>query len=51
QLRLATNEAEEPEFHALSAWGKLAEFAGSYLKKGPPALPRGPAALVDLEGL
>src|SRR2546426_9163441 len=31
QLRLATNEAEEPEFHALSAWGKLAEFAGSYL--------------------
>ena len=34
QLRLATNEAEEPEFHSLSAWGKLAEFAGSYLKKG-----------------
>src|SRR3984893_16882908 len=34
QLRLATNEGEEPEFHALSAWGKLAEFAGSYLKKG-----------------
>jgi single-strand DNA-binding protein len=34
QLRLATNEAEEPEFHTLSAWGKLAEFAGSYLKKG-----------------
>ena len=34
QLRLATNEAQEPEFHALSAWGKLAEFAGSYLKKG-----------------
>ncbi len=34
QLRLATNEGEEPEFHQLSAWGKLAEFAGSYLKKG-----------------
>ena len=34
QLRLATNEGEEPEFHSLSAWGKLAEFAGSYLKKG-----------------
>jgi single-strand DNA-binding protein len=34
QLRLASNEAEEPEFHSLSAWGKLAEFAGSYLKKG-----------------
>src|SRR6266566_5242123 len=31
QLRLATNEGEEPEFHSLSAWGKL---AGSYLKKG-----------------
>src|ERR1700730_3211571 len=42
QLRLATNEGEEPEFHALSAWGKLAEFAGSYLKKG---------RLVYLEGL
>jgi hypothetical protein len=34
QLRLATNEGEEPEFHQLRAWGKLAEFAGSYLKKG-----------------
>ena len=34
QLRLAANEGEEPEFHSLSAWGKLAEFAGSYLKKG-----------------
>ena len=34
QLRLATNEGEEPEFHSLSAWGKLAEFAGEYLKKG-----------------
>ena len=34
QLRLATNEGAEPEFHSLSAWGKLAEFAGSYLKKG-----------------
>jgi single-strand DNA-binding protein len=34
QLRLATNESEEPEFHQLRAWGKLAEFAGSYLKKG-----------------
>ena len=34
QLRLATNEGEEPEFHSLSAWGKLAEFAASYLKKG-----------------
>jgi single-strand DNA-binding protein len=34
QLRLATNEGEEPEFHQLSAWGKLAEFAASYLKKG-----------------
>ncbi len=34
QLLLATNEGSEPEFHQLSAWGKLAEFAGSYLKKG-----------------
>src|SRR3982074_2705621 len=34
QLRLATNEGEQPEFHQLRAWGKLAEFAGSYLKKG-----------------
>src|SRR4030088_400848 len=33
QLRLATNEGGEPEFHSLSAWGKLAEFAGN-LKKG-----------------
>ena len=34
QLRLATNEGEEPQFHQLSAWGKQAEFAASYLKKG-----------------
>jgi single-strand DNA-binding protein len=34
QLRLATNEGEEPQFHNLSAWAKVAEFAGSYLKKG-----------------
>src|ERR1700736_3649318 len=34
QLRLATNEGEEPQFHNLSAWGKVAEFAGNYLKKG-----------------
>src|SRR2546421_3859136 len=34
QLRLATNEGEQPEFHQLRAWGKLAEFACSYLKKG-----------------
>jgi single-strand DNA-binding protein len=34
QLRLATNEGEEPQFHQLSAWGKVAEFAASYLKKG-----------------
>jgi single-strand DNA-binding protein len=33
-LRLATNESEEPEFHGLSAWSKVAEFADSYLKKG-----------------
>jgi single-strand DNA-binding protein len=34
QLRLATNEGEEPQFHSLTAWGKVAEFAASYLKKG-----------------
>src|SRR2546430_5737460 len=34
QLRLATNQGEQPEFHQLRAWGKLAEFASSYLKKG-----------------
>src|SRR3977135_1323874 len=34
QLRLATNEGEEPQFLNLSAWGKVAEFAASYLKKG-----------------
>jgi single-strand DNA-binding protein len=34
QLRLATNEGEEPQFHSLSAWSQVAEFAGSYLKKG-----------------
>jgi single-strand DNA-binding protein len=34
QLRLATNEAEESQFHTLSALSKLAEFAGSHLKKG-----------------
>ena len=34
QLRLATNEGAEPQFHNLSAWGKVAEFAGTYLKKG-----------------
>ncbi|MBJ7593531.1 MAG: single-stranded DNA-binding protein [Candidatus Dormibacteraeota bacterium] len=34
QLRLATNEGEEPQFHNLSAWSKVAEFAGKYLRKG-----------------
>jgi single-strand DNA-binding protein len=34
QLRLATNEGEAPQFHSLSAWNKIAEFAGEYLKKG-----------------
>ena len=34
QLRLATNEGEEPQFHSLSAWSKVAEFAANYLKKG-----------------
>jgi hypothetical protein len=34
QLRLVTNEGEESEFHQLSAWGKVAEFADNYLKKG-----------------
>jgi single-strand DNA-binding protein len=34
QLRLATNEGEEPQFHNLSAWSNVAEFAGNYLQKG-----------------
>jgi single-strand DNA-binding protein len=34
QLRLATIEGEEAQFHTLRAWGKLAEFAANYLKKG-----------------
>src|SRR2546425_12504104 len=33
QLRLATNEGEEPQFHTLSAWSKVAEFAAGYLQK------------------
>src|SRR5689334_23818550 len=44
KLRLATNHylgkdesgnrKEQPEFHSLVAFGKTAEFAGQYLKKG-----------------
>jgi len=44
KLRLATNEylgkdesgnrKEQSEFHSLVAFGKTAEFAGQYLKKG-----------------
>ncbi len=44
KLRLATNEylgkddegkrKEQTEFHSLVAFGKIAEFAGQYLKKG-----------------
>src|SRR4030081_2374671 len=34
QLRLATNEGEQPEFHQLKAWGTVAVFARRYLQKG-----------------
>ena len=44
KMRLATNHylgkdesgnrKEEPEYHSLVAFGKTAEFAGQYLKKG-----------------
>ncbi len=33
-LRLATNERAEPEFHSLVCFGQPAEFAASYLGKG-----------------
>ncbi len=32
---------EETEFHRLVAFGKLAEFAGTYLKKGRPVYAEG----------
>ena len=51
KLRLATNSyagkdesgkrKEQTEFHNLVAFGKLAEFAGSYLKKGRPIYAEG----------
>ncbi len=50
-LRLATHTylgkdeegkaKEETEFHRLVAFGKLAEFAGTYLKKGRPVYAEG----------
>jgi len=33
-LRVATNEREEPEFHDVVVWRKLAETAAQYLAKG-----------------
>lgn len=45
-IRLATNESykdsdgnlvEKTEWHTLTAWGKLAEICGEYLKKGSQA--------------
>ena len=33
-LRIATNEREEPEFHSVVAWNRLAEVCGEYLRKG-----------------
>ena len=51
KLRLATNaylgkdddgkRKEQTEFHNLVAFGKLAEFAGTYLKKGRPIYAEG----------
>jgi single-strand DNA-binding protein len=51
KLRLATNtymgkaedgkRKEQTEFHSLVAFGKLAEFAGTYLKKGRPIFAEG----------
>lgn len=51
KMRLATNtykgkgedgkRKEETEFHNLVAFGKLAEFAGTYLKKGRPIYAEG----------
>ena len=37
----AGNSKEETEFHRLVAFGKLAEFAGQYLKKGRPVYAEG----------
>lgn len=34
RLRMATNDREEPEFHDVMAWGKLAELTASHLTKG-----------------
>jgi single-strand DNA-binding protein len=33
-LRMATNEREQPEYHQLTAFGKPAEFSAEYLKTG-----------------
>lgn len=33
-LRIATNEREEPEFHDVVVWRRLAELDGQYLVKG-----------------
>ena len=51
KLRLATNSymgkdesgnrKEQTEFHNLVAFGKLAEFAGQYMKKGRPIYAEG----------
>lgn len=33
-LRLVTNDLEQPEFHDVVVWPRLADLAGSFLSKG-----------------
>ena len=33
-IRLVTNDREEPEYHDLVVFRKLAELAGEYLRRG-----------------
>ena len=57
KFSVATNEKwkdkagqlqEHTEWHNIVAWGKLAEFCGTYLSEGAPGLRRGHAAHPDL---
>src|SRR3984893_14016230 len=44
QLRLATNEGEEPQFHQLSRLEEAGRVCRQLPQEGPPALRRGQAA-------
>ncbi len=41
ELRMVTHERQEPEFHELVSYGRLAEVVAEYVKKGSMVLAEG----------